>query len=358
MMEVAYATREEVKAALDVAETARINQQIDREILAASRSIEGDLKRFFYPLIATQTFDWPDHQFTTPWKLWLNEWEMCGAPTQVLAAGVDITSSVLPRPDGALSRSRPYTKLEVNLSSSAAFNAGSTFQRSISVTGPFGFCADEVAGGSMSTAFTDTVGTAGTCSDGSLVGVLSLIRVDSERMIVTGKAMASTSQTITAPVGAVNNNNVITVSGGSFDQNEVIMIDAEKMRVDDVTGTQLTVTRPWDGTILAQHNANATVYAARALTVQRGVLGTTAATHSSAAAINVHVVPSLIRDLCVAETISTLSQVRHGYTQAVRRSGGDPKEAREVATALDDLRKRVFAAYARQMRTRTAARLV
>lgn len=357
MTEVSYCTREDVKSTLDVAETARINAQIDREIQASSRSIEGELKRYFYPLVATQTFDWPDHQFATPWRLWLDEWELTSV-TQVLAAGVDITSSVLLRPDGAVSRGRPYTKLEVDLSSVAAFNAGSTFQRSISVAGAFGFCAAETPGGAMATAFTDTAGTSGTCSDGSLVGVGSLIRVDSERMIVTGKAMASTGQTITA-IGAVNNLNVVTVSGGTFDANEVIMVDAEKMRVDDVTGTQLTVTRAWDGTILAAHTTNAAVYAARALTLARGVLGTAAAAHSANATIAVHAVPSLIRDLCVAETINTLSQARRGYTQALRRGNANSNtEAREVSTGLDDLRTRVANAYARKMRTRTAARLI
>lgn len=358
-MDVWYCNREDVQAALDVQTTARASAQIDREIESASRSIEGSLLRYFYPTVGTQTFDWPGHQYETPWVLRLDQRELTSI-TQVLAAGVDITASCFLRPDDAPIRHFPYTKIEINLASNAAFNSGSTFQRAIAVTGVFGFCADENAGGTIS-AFADTTGTTGTVSNGSLVGVGSIVRVDTERMAVTAKNMAATGQTITTNPTATAKDNVIGVSSGpAFAVNEVMMVGGEKMRVDDVAGNNLVVTRAWDGSVLAAHTSGTAVFASRLLTVQRGVLGTTAATHSANAAVSVHVVPGLIRTLCVAEVLNTLGQERRGYSQALKRSlsgTAGPGDGREVSTGLDDLRKRAFTRYAR-VRTRTPARMV
>jgi len=212
----------------------------------------------------------------------------------------------------------------------------------------------------MVSAFTDGVGATGTCSDSSVIGVGSIIRVEQERMIVTGKAMAATGQTLAANLTAQNNATTVQVQSGAALDTEVIMIDAEKMLITDIVGNNLTVIRAWDGTPLAQHNTTATVYAPRLLTVQRGVLGTTAASHSANTAINVHIVPSLVREWCVAETLNTLVQSRRGYTTIVKRSAGNnagPGDPLDISSALDDLRRRGHTRYAR-MRKRTAARLV
>jgi len=358
-VEVMYATREEVKSALDVPETSRSNMQIDREIQAASRSIEGDVLRYFYPSVSVQTFDWPDHQFAAPWRLWLDQRELTSV-TQVLAAGVDITSSVMLRPDDAPLRGIPYTKLEIDLSSNSAFNAGNTFQRSISVAGTFGYCAAEHSAGTMVSAFTDLIGTTGTCTDSNLLGVGSIIRVDQERMIVTGKAMAATGQTLAATIAAQANATTVGIQSGAAVDTEVIMLDSEQMLITDIVGNNLTVIRAWNGTVLAQHTTGAAVNAPRLLTVQRGVLGTTAATHSANASINVHVVPSLVREWCIAEALNTLVQSRRGYTTIVKRSAGNnagPGDPLDISSALDDLRRRGHTRYLR-MRKRTAARLV
>ena len=359
MVEVMYCTREDVKSALDVPETGRADAQIDREIQASSRGIEGELHRYFYPLAATQTFDYPDHQYSLPWRLWLDDWELTSF-SQVTAAGQDITSSVIARPDGALLRSEPYDHLEINLASSAMFASGSTYQRAISVTGVFGYSADEAPGGSMVTAFADTTGTTGTVSDSSQVGVGSILRIDTERMIITGRAMAATGQTITnSPTAAANQNTIGIQSGTAVNPGETIQVDAEQMYVQSVTGNNLTVIRNWNGTVLAGHTAGAAVYAPRQVTVTRAALGTVAATHAVNAAINVHQVPSLIRDLCVAETLSTLTQARRGYAMPLKRggSGNTPGNALELATALTDYRERAMKRYAR-LRTLTAARFI
>jgi hypothetical protein len=51
--------------------------------------------------------------------------------------------------------------------------------------------------------------------------------------------------------------------------------------VDRYTATVI-VERQWSGSVLAAHSSGDTIYAYRTLTVQRGQLGTTAATHTTA----------------------------------------------------------------------------
>lgn len=361
MTEVCYAALHEVMSALDVPETSRASAQIMREIQGSSRGIEGDTLRRFYPLVATHTFDWPDEQFSAPWRLWLNQWELTQM-TRVTTAGIDITGSVLLRPDDARLRGLPYTKIEIDLSSNAAFQAGNTWQRSISVTGTFGYCDGDRAVGTVS-AFADTAGTTAVVSDSSQVGAGSLIRVDTERMNVTARSYVTTGLTTTGgTLAAQNSANLVPLSGASVSAGETLLVDAEKMLITDVVGDAALVIRAWDGTALAQHAGGTTVYAPRQITVERGVLGTTAATHSANATVHLHLVPPLIRDLCIAETLNTLTQSRRGYTQIVKRSASGsssgPGDPLEVATALDDLRTRVCQRYARGIRTRTAARVM
>lgn len=358
--EVAYCRLDDVKTALDIAETSRSDTQIMREILASSRSIEGDLKRFFYPLTAVISLDYPDHQYSITWRLWLDEWELTTL-TQVTAAGTDITSSVLTRPDNAALHGEPFDHLEINLATSAMFMSGSTYQRAITVSGVFGYTAAEAAGGSLAAAITDTASTTVTVSNSTLVGVGSIIRVDTERLNVTARGMAATGQTITNNPTAANNQNTIGVQDGTqIHPGETIQVDAEQMYVQAVTGNNLTVIRAWNGTTLAAHTATAPVYAPRLLTVERAALGTTAATHASAAPVLVHQVPSLIRDWCVAETVGTLTQVRRGYGTVIKRSTGNstsPADPVDLSSALPDLRERARARYTR-LRTLTAARLI
>ncbi len=56
---VCYSTREDVKTALDIKESARVNAQIDRALAGARDSVETLCNRKFYPQAATRVFDWP-----------------------------------------------------------------------------------------------------------------------------------------------------------------------------------------------------------------------------------------------------------------------------------------------------------
>ncbi|HZN70568.1 MAG TPA: hypothetical protein VFC00_02625 [Micromonosporaceae bacterium] len=348
-MGVWYATREDVKSALDSRETARNDAQVDRAIEGSSRSVEGQLRRRFYPELDTRYFDWPNFQYSRPWRLWLGANELISV-SALVAGGTTIAASdyFLRRSDGK--EEPPYTHIEVDLESSAVFQAGATHQRAIAVTGLFGHSADETAAGTLAEAL-DSAETGVDVSDGSLIGVGSIIKVDSERMIVTGRSALDTtvdihgSDSLTALASDVSI--TLTTATNAPVAGEVILIDSERMLVVDVAGTTLTVKRAWDGSVLATHAAGAGIYAYRTLTVQRGALGTTAAAHDTAAPVTRHVVPGLVNQLCVAESLVSIQGELGAYAQRVG-SGDNQRDA--AGGGIDGIRAQAVRAYGRKMR--------
>jgi hypothetical protein len=343
-----YTTREEVKAELDVRETARSNTRVDRAIEAACETVEGCLHRVFYPELDTRYFDWPGPQYARPWRLWLDANEVISVTT-LASGGTTIAASdyfLEPNTYGP-----PYNRIEVDLDSSAAFGGGDTHQRDITVTGLFGYRNDETALGVTAEAL--DASETGADVDGATsaaVGIGSLLRIDSERLIVTGRAQLDTGQNLGGNLTASNSNVSVSVSDGTaYAVDEVILIDSEKMRIDDIAGNTLTVTRPWDGTTLAAHTAGADIYAPRALTVQRAAVGTTAATHLTAATVYRWNPPAAVRQLCLAEAVNDLLQGRSGYA---RTAGTGESEREMTGRGLEKLRQRVYVSHGRKARTR------
>lgn len=344
-----YCTRESVKAALDVKETSRSNSQIDQAIASSSDAIDGGprigglLKRRFYPEVDTRYFDWPV-QGARPWRLWLNQHELISASALIAGGTTIAASNYFLRPDDG----PPFTHVEIDLSSSAGFSAGSTHQRAISIAGVYGHSADEEAAGALAEAL-DTTETGVDVTDSSAIGVGNIIKVDSERMIVTGKGMLDTGQNVSTLTASKADVSITSITAGTLIVDETILVDSERMRVVDVAGTTVTVERAYDGSVLAAHTVGADIYAPRTLTVTRGALGTTAATHLTAAAITRHLVPDLVQELCVAKALNTLLQRRSGYARTI---GSGDSEREMSGRGLRQVHDDAFAAHGRRLRGR------
>ena len=345
-----YATREEVKAELDVKETARSNARVDRAIEDASRAVEGLCHRRFYPVQATRLFDWPPRGGATPWVLRLNDQELVSVAT-LASGGVTIASTDYNLEP--VNAGPPFNRVEIDLGSDASFGGGDTYQRDVQIAGLFGYRNTETSTGALAEILDDSetaVDVDGATS--AAVGVGSILRVDSERMLVTARAQLSTGQTLGGS-GLTNQNNAVTVivaSGAAFAAGEVILIDSERMLVEDIAGNALTVRRAWDGSTIAAHSVGATIYAPRTLTVTRGALGTTAATHASGSSVYRFDPPGPVRQLVVAEALTSLLQGRSGYA----RTAGSGENEREVTgRGLKELRERVYVSHGRKARMRS-----
>jgi hypothetical protein len=335
-----YCTREQVAGALDVRGTARSAAQIDAILPAARDSVEATLNRVFVPELTTRYFDWPNRSGAASWRLWLEDSEVVTVTT-LTAGGV-----VIPPADYFLepnSLGPPYDRIEVDLSSSSAFasNTG-TYQRAIAVLGVFGYRLDSAPVGALAEDL-DLTETGVDVTDTSGIGVGDLLLCGTERMLVTEKGWLTTAQTVQTPLTASAASQTVAVTDGTkFFAGEPVLLDAEQMMVTAVAGNNLTVTRAWDGTVLATHTGS-TIYAPRTLTVVRASSGTTAATHLTGVALTRHVVPGLVNRLAVAEALITLLGEGSGYARPAGSGGSTrptPGEAmKPVAGSVDDLRR-------------------
>lgn len=345
-----YATREDIQRALDVKESARNRREIDSALAAASRAVDSLCHRQFYPTLATKYFDWPPRAGMTPWILRLDASELASVTT-LTSGGVVIPSTdynLEPNVSGP-----PYTRIEIKLSSDSSLGGGSTYQRDVQVDGLWAGCQiveaalGDTVGAMDATQTTVTVDGATSAE----VGVGSVLRLGDERLLVTGRAQTYTGQTLATAMDAQVKTVTVTVADGSaYSVDETLLVGAERMLVIDIAGDSLVVQRAVDGSVLAAHDQFTAVYAPRTLTVTRGALGTTAASHSSGSSVYRWVPPGLVHQLTKAEAITILTQERSGWFLKASTTGNSA--AKVSADALQTLRDQTYTEHGRKARHR------
>lgn len=343
-----FATREDIRSALDAESAARSDAQLDRALDAASRAVVGLCNRAFVPVLDTYSFDWPSDQTPRSWRLWLDQHDLI-APTQILSAGVAVPPTdyyLEPANSGP-----PYTYIETRLDRPSAWSAGSTWQHAIQITGWWGYSDDQVPAGALAGAVNSTQ-TAVTVTDSSLTGVGHLLTCGAERMTVTGKSLVDTGQTVLTPLDKKPSSQLMDVTDGTeFHQGEVLTLGAERVEVRDIAANTLIVKRAVDGTAIDTHSGTA-IYAPRLLTVARAAAGTTAATASGGTALTRWAPPGLVHTLAVAEAQNWLLNEQAGYLRTSGGSGGSSGGKEPTLTALKDLRDQCYTEHGRKGRTR------
>jgi len=147
-----YCTREDVMSAPDFKESARNSRQIDRAIASATAAVADMCHREFSPGLATRYFSWPNLTYARPWRLWLDEFELLQV-TSITTGGVLLDQSeyfLEPVNDP------PFDRVEINLGSQASFTASTTFQRSIAITGLWGYSHNQESVASLVSPVTST----------------------------------------------------------------------------------------------------------------------------------------------------------------------------------------------------------
>jgi hypothetical protein len=338
-----YTTRERVQNA--TGSTERTDALVDRAIAAASRTIDAETRRRFYPETGTRVFDWPAPQTSTAWRLWLDHHSIVSL-TSLTIAGTAATVSEFnlePANDGP-----PYDRIETDLATSAAWSAGTTHQQAISIVGVWGY--DDVTESAGTTAEDMTTSeTDLSVTNGGLIGVGDLITIGTERMLVTEIAFEDVGVNTDGTVSADKSDTSIpTADESGHIAGETIRINDEQMLITTVTTGNLNVRRAVNGTVLAAHASGDDIYADRLVTVERAATGSTAAVSSTGAAITRQVWPSLIEQWCIAEAVVQLAQQSAGYA----RTAGSGDNVREtVGRGLVDIRERALAAHGRRIRT-------
>jgi hypothetical protein len=347
-----YATRQDVKSALDIQQTADYDAQVDSALMSGADDVDGLCHRRFWNAIQTCYFDWPNFQFAYPWRIWFDESELADVtvnPPTVTTGGQSIPDSAIFW--GPWNYAPPYTYLELDRSQSYGFGIGDTPQRDVAITGLFGYWLKTRPAGSLAATVSSTTATAVTVSNSGAagLGVGDVLTVDSESMLVQDCALADTGQQQTGSGCTTAENNDVTLEvadGADLNTGELLQLDSEFMLVSSIAGNYATVVRAVNGSVIATHD-DAEVYAYRSLTVERGFGGTTAATHSGSAPLVAARVPGQVHELALAETCNYVLQKTSGYARTIGENmtivpGG----------SLPDLRNRVYVDYGRKGRQR------
>jgi len=371
-----YCSREDAQQSIDFEDgiTTSIQQKTDRAIADASRNIEGQLHRLFYPWDGTKWWDFPNYQYASPWKLWLDRHDLL-CLTSFSSGGVNIPLNTCflrpanPRPGF------PYTSIELDRSSGSTFGGNSaTPQNAIQAAGTWGFSADADPAGTLAAAITTAGQPTITVSDASQMGVGDLLIIGygrgtapypadtlghagliqpytGERVLVSDRAAADTglAQSGSGCSTSSSADTALTWTGaGTVNQGEVLLLDQEQMLVLGVAGGVAMVSRAWNGTQLQDHSS-AEIWAYRSLVVQRGFLGTTAATWTLGTAIYRHRVPAIIRAIAIGESANRILQETSGYARTV---GGPDMAMPAPGIALADLWDEARTEYGRIARRR------
>lgn len=342
-----FATREDIRSALDASEAARSDAQLDRALDAASRTVVGLCNRDFVPVLATRYFDWPQEQTTRSWRLWLDQYDLI-SPTLIASAGVTVPPTdynLEPANDGP-----PFTYIETRLDKPSVWASDSTWQHAIAITGWWGYADDQVPAGTLTAGINATT-TSVPVSDSSLIGVGHILTAGAERMTVTDKSLVDTGQTLVTPLDKKPSSQLAEVPDGTlFHKGETLTLGAERMEIRDITANTLIVKRAVDGTAIDTHSGSA-IYAPRLLTVARAAAGTTAATANSGAVLTRWAPPGLVHTLAVAEAQNWLLNEQAGFLRTTgSASGSGGREA--TLTALKDLRDQCYTEHGRKSRMR------
>ena len=335
-----YTTREAVKRALgEQSPSGERDKVLDQKIEAASREIENITHRRFIPYTAVKRYSFPYRDMLRAWVLPLDE-DLLSVTTLTKD---DDTATAIAAADFFLEPGNlgpPYSRIEIDLASSAFFGSSSTHQRAVRVTGQWGYCNTTEAAGALAEA-DDGSETALDVTDSSLIGIGDTILIGDEAMFVSAKALLDTTANTAGALVASKSETTVPVNTGTLVKDgEIITIDSERMFVESISGNNLTVIRGYDGSALASHANPSDVYAPRTLTVVRASEGTTAASHSTAAAISRYVAPYDIVNLCEAIAIFEYMQSRGGRTGVVGTGEGAIEiTGRSLAKLRDGVRK-------------------
>ena len=337
-------SRERVAAEDGRALSIRNFDAIDESCEYATDAIERHCRiSHFWPWTGTRYFPWPadDTSSNHPYyRLYLDP-HVLATLTTVIAGGQTITDARA-YPDNRLGN-QPAQWLELDRAGSSDWGTGSTgTQRQVAVTGVWAWSDETVTAGTLDGSVTDSATTVAVERAAYGVGVGHLMRVEDERMLVTGRAAVDTTENAAGALTAYDDSTIATAlpvaDGTDFAVGETIAIDAEDMLIERIVANTLHVRRAVNGTTLADHALSADIYAYRQLQVERGYGGTTAAAHSDGTAATRWKAPPAPALLGLALALDNLVQMGAAYA----RTSGDGENSRDTRTpGLTQLWKRV-----------------
>lgn len=210
----------------------------------------------------------------------------------------------------------PYSWLDVG-PDATHLSAWYCEDNAVSIAGKWGlYNLTKDPGVTLSASQTDSAGTMAV-SNGAAVSPGMVVLIGSEQQYVKSTATPTAVTTITEPIADADVAYATLADGSLLNIGEVIRIDLEQFKVTDISGNLAALTRGWNRTLRTTHADNASVEVYRTFNVTRGVNGTTAAGHSSSAAVYQQRVPDDINGLCRKMAARMLKDAQGGYSGVI-----------------------------------------
>lgn len=297
------------------------NKRVFDAVAGESKLIEQETDRFFIPRIQERVYDWPVENTRSPYY----ELPLDGDLIELISVSSqsnDTEPVVISLDDvflGGNNNLPPYDKIMINRGATARFHSGDNWQRAIKVTGKWSFSANLRSAGSLVGAI-DVDDEEITISNPTVIGIGDTLLLGTEQVFVTGRRnVLLATKTGDIVIGKSAMNSFLSTDGSVLFEDEVILIDGEKLLVESLAGNYVGVLRSFDGTTQAEHEAWSPIYSERLLTVERHVNGTTSATHADGIAIKRYAPEDDIVGLALAAVVVKLQQDEAGW---VRKVGG------------------------------------
>jgi hypothetical protein len=331
MAKVWYVSLQDVKDAYSI-KTAKDDIKIQRAINAASDEVESMLHRKFYPEIATHYFSGDDFYVSDSGELVLNYYDI-----------LNVTNLIV---NGSVVSSEDYFLTDEPMDSNdfpSDFTSLGRFDEVV-ITGVYGYSNRTVLETTLVSDITE-FSISLTITNSSNLSPGNTIKLGNEFLKLGARTQTDTGQTLQTALNSNTNDQMVAVTDSSdFNVGEFILIEAEKMRITDIAGNSLIVTRAVDGSTLAAHTTGKMIYSPRTFKVTRGILGTIAVAHTAGTEVYRFTPPGLIQSLTMAETMNILAQQDAAYGRVIG-SGESQREA--GGRGLNDIRKQAMTAYRR-----------
>lgn len=190
--------------------------------------------------------------------------------------------------------------------------------------------ATETLSATLGAAIASDSATSMRVSDGAAVSPGMVLLIGTEWVFV--KATGTPVSAVTTLGAALDaKDEIITVADGSLlHVGEIIRMGVEQARVLDINSNTVALQRGWNKTTKTTHAINSNVDVYRNFTIERGVNGSTAATHADASVISRQLVPDDVKGLARKIATRMLKDASSGYSGRV----GDDATGQSIYTYI------------------------
>jgi hypothetical protein len=152
-----------------------------------------------------------------------------------------------------------------------------------------------------------------TVADGGKLSPGMMLKIGDEMQFVRETGAPTAAVTTLGAAMDASEEEITLASGALVKVGEIIRVDFERLKVLDIAGNKVYVTRGWQRTKKASHTSGTAVDVYRAYQVRRACNGTSAAIQASAAAISRFVVPEDVHYLTRQITTLMSKKAATGY---------------------------------------------